>query len=183
MQRKHPTESNTGRTDSTRIQKPTNTIHHEITQLTSIREYGFHTNPNDVTREKVMDSLHRPQSESVDSTRILEYTKPKQRSKRNHNNRYKNTQPNTKSGVRERHASQCNKTCKSGLTDIQTDHPSPQLTLCQENPRKQGGTQNEVKISNFEKTFEIKTHLTFGPKNPKNPKIIEIGHRMQKRPA
>ena len=36
------------------------TIHHEITQLTSIREHGFYTNPNDVTRPKVMDSLHRP---------------------------------------------------------------------------------------------------------------------------
>ena len=135
MQRKHPTESNTGRTDSTRIQKPTNTIHHEITQSISIREYGFYTNANDVTRPKVMNSLHRPQSESVDSTRILVSTN-KSTGPKETNNRHKITQPNTKSGVRVQHASQCNKICKSGRTDIQTDHPSPRPTLCQENPRK-----------------------------------------------
>ena len=167
MQRKHPTESNTGRTDSTRIQKPTNTIHHEITRPTSIREYGFYTNPNDVIRPKVMNSLHRPQSESVDSTRILVSTKQKQRSKRNQQQATEITQSNTKSGVWERHASQCNKTCKSGLTDIQTDHPSPQLTLCQENPRKQGGTQNEVKTPNFEKLSKLKPILPLGLKTPK----------------
>ena len=63
--------------------KANKTIHHEITQPTSIREYGFYTNPNDVTRPKVMNSLYRPQSESVDSTRILVSTKQKPRSKRN----------------------------------------------------------------------------------------------------
>ena len=83
MQRKHPTESNMGRTDSTRIQKLTNTIHHGNTQPASIRENGFYTNPNDVVRPKVMNSLYRPQSESVDSTRILVSTKQKPRSKRN----------------------------------------------------------------------------------------------------
>ena len=63
--------------------KANKTIHHEITQPTSIGEYGFYTNPNDVTRPKVMDSLHQPQFESVDSTWILVSMKQKQRSKRN----------------------------------------------------------------------------------------------------
>ena len=101
------------------------TIHHEITQPTSIWEYGFYTNPNYVTRPKVMNSLYQPQSESVDSTQILVSMKQKQRSKRNQttgNNSLNqtqsreygcNTHPNAK------------KTCKSGLTDIQMDHPSP----------------------------------------------------------
>ena len=36
------------------------TIHHEITQPTSIWEYRFYTNPNDVTRPKVMNpSVHK----------------------------------------------------------------------------------------------------------------------------
>ena len=83
MQRKHPIESNIGRTDSTWIPKANKTIHHENTQPTSIWEHGFYTNLNDVTRPKVMNSLHWPQSESMDSTQILVSMKQQQRSKRN----------------------------------------------------------------------------------------------------
>ena len=46
--------------------------------------------------------------------------------------------------------------CNSGLNDIQMDHLGPQPTLCQENSRKQGGTQNEVKTLNFEKLLKLK---------------------------
>ena len=43
MQRKHPTENN--REDIFYMNTKANkTIHHEITQLTSIQEYGFYMN-------------------------------------------------------------------------------------------------------------------------------------------
>ena len=183
MQRKHPTESNTGRTDSTRIQKPTNTLHHEISQPTSIREYGFYTNPNDVTRPKVMNSLYRPQSESVDSTQILVSTKQKPRSKRNQTTGNKN------------HSTE-HKVESMGVTHIPmqknmqkwSDWYPNESSKCTTHivPRKPEKTRQHAKRGKnpkFWKTFEIKTHLTFGPKNPKNLKINEIGHRMQKWPA
>ena len=83
MQRKTPNRKQHGEDGFYTNPKANKTIHHEITQPTSIREYGFYTNPNDVVRPKVMNSLYRPQSESVDSTRILVSTKQKPRSKRN----------------------------------------------------------------------------------------------------
>ena len=65
------------------------------------------------------------------------------------------------------HASQCNKRIKSGLTGIQTDHPGSRTTKCQENPRKPGGTQNEVKTPNFEKIPKLKPIWPLGSKTPK----------------
>ena len=146
--------------------KANKTIHHKITQPTSIREYGFYTNLNDATRPNIMNSLNQPQSESMDSTRILAFTKQKQRSNKNHN-RCKITQPNTTSGVRMQHASQCNIKCKSGLIDIQIDHPSPRPTLCQENLRKQGGMQNEAKSPNFGNILNLKPIWPLGAKTQK----------------
>ena len=67
--------------------KANKTIHHKITQPASIREYGFYMNPNDATRPKVMYLVNRPQSKSMDSTWIQAFTKQKQRSNRNHDNR------------------------------------------------------------------------------------------------
>ena len=183
MQRKHPTESNTGRTDSTRISKPTKTIHHEITQPTSIREYGFYTNPNDVTRPKVMNSLYRPQSESVDSTRILVSTKQKPRSKRNQITGNRNHSTEHKSGVWERHASQCNINIQK-WSDWYPNGSSKSMThIVPRKPEKIGRHAKRGEKPKFWKNSEIKTHLAFWFKNPKNPKIIKIGYRMQKRPA
>ena len=167
MQRKHPTESYMGRTDSIRIPKPTKTIHHEITQPTSIREYRFYTNPNDVTRPKVMNLLHRPQSESVDSIRILVSTKQKQRSKRNQITGTEITQPNTRSGVRERHASQCNINMQK-WSDWYPNGSSKSMThFVPRKPEKTWRHAKRGKNLKFWKTFKIKTHLTFGYK----PKI------------
>ena len=62
---------------------------------------------------------------------------------------------------------------------------SPRFTNHQvpRKPEKIGRHAKWGKNPKFWKTYEIKTHLTLGHKNPKNPKINEIGHRMQKRPA
>ena len=83
MQRKTPNRKQHGEDGFYTNPKANKTIHHEITQPTSIREYGFYMNPNDVKRPNVMDSLHWPQYESMDSTRILVSMKQKPRSKRN----------------------------------------------------------------------------------------------------
>ena len=83
-----------------------------------------------------MNSLYRPQSESVDSTRILVSTKQKQKSKINQITGIKslNRTQSQEYGC-DTHPKAAYK-CNSGLTNIQIDHPSPRLTLCQENLRK-----------------------------------------------
>ena len=208
MQRKHPTKSNMRRTDSTWIPKPkkpyimkslnrpqsesmdstwipkpTNTIHHEITQSTSIREYGFYTNPNDVTSPKVMNSLHWPQSESVDSTRILVSTKQKPRSKRNQitGNRNHSTEHKVRSTGVTRIPMQQN---MKKWSDWYPNGSSKSTThIVPRKLEKIGWHAKWGKNPKFWKTYKIKTHLTFGHKNPKNPKINEFEHCMQKRPT
>ncbi len=76
-------------------------------------------------------------------------------------------QPKIESGWRMLHASQCKKRCKSVMTSIQMDHPSSRNTMCRENSRKLGGTQNEVKTPNFEKIPKLKPIWPLGSKTPK----------------
>ena len=62
---------------------------------------------------------------------------------------------------------------------------SPKFTNHQvpRKPKKIGRHAKRSENPKFWKNSKIKTHLAFGFKNPKNPKIKEIRHRMQKRPA
>ena len=83
----------------------------------------------------------------------------------NRSNKSLNRKP--KSRGQMQHASQCNKRCKSGLTGIQMDHPGSRTTKCQENPRKLGGMQNEVKTPNFEKLTKRKLIWPLGLQTPK----------------
>ena len=179
----HSTKNKLERTDSTWIPRNNKTIHHEITQLTSTQEYGFYTNPNDATRPNVMNSLHRPQSESVDSTRILISTKSKPRSKRN-----QQQVSNHSTG---------HKVGSTGATRIPMQHKYAKVVWliskriiqvhdphCAKKTREiQGDTENKVKTPNFGKLSKLKPIWPLGLKTPKNPKINRIGHRMQKRLA
>ena len=124
------------------------TKHHELTQLASIQEYRFYTNP----------SVHG--------------TKAKVQG--NQNNRYKITQPNTKLEARMRHTSQCN----TKVQQKSDRHPNRwSRSATQLMPRKLekiGWHAKWGKNPKFWKNCKIKTHLAFGYKNPQNPKNKQV---------
>ena len=130
---------------------------HELTPPASIRECGFNTNP------------------SVHETKAKVQKKPTT-GNRNHSTEHKvgsmgATRIPMQQNMQKWYDWYPNRSSKS------TTHIVPRK------PEKTGRHAKRGKNPKFWKNSKIKTHLAFGFKNPKNPKINGIGHHMKKRPA